>query len=119
VRGQITTAHTLHDRARRATFNIVIDVGRKSHYSVVRIAEGTLRRTVIASIGIDEPAYLHAFSATARYVVIAEYPLMVRPLDLLLRRKPFIDNYSWKPQRGTRFHVIDKDTGARAGTYES
>jgi beta,beta-carotene 9',10'-dioxygenase len=119
VRGQITTAHTLHDRARRATFNIVINVGRKSSYAVVRIDDGTLRRTVIASIGVDEPAYLHAFSATARYIVIVEYPLMVRPLDLLLRRKPFIDNYSWKPQRGTRFHVIDKDTGTRAGVYET
>jgi beta,beta-carotene 9',10'-dioxygenase len=119
VRGQITTAHTHHDRERRATFNVVIDVGRKSHYSVVRIADGTLRRTPIASIGVDEPAYLHAFSATARYIVIAEYPLMVRPLDLLLRRKPFIDNYAWKPQRGTRFVVIDKDSGDRVGVYES
>jgi beta,beta-carotene 9',10'-dioxygenase len=116
--GQITTAHTHHDPERRATFNILIELARKSSYSVVRIADGSLRRTVIASIAIDEPAYLHAFSTTARYVVIAEYPLVVRPLDLLLQRKPFIDNYHWKPQRGTRFHVIDKDTGARAGSYE-
>jgi beta,beta-carotene 9',10'-dioxygenase len=117
--GQITTAHTHHDPERRATFNILIELARKSSYSVVRIADGSLRRTVIASIAIDEPAYLHAFSTTARYVVIAEYPLVVRPLDLLLQRKPFIDNYHWKPQRGTRFHVIDKDTGARAGSYET
>src|SRR5664279_1052836 len=47
LRGQITTAHTHHDRERRATFNIVIDVGRKSRYCVVRIADGTLRRTVV------------------------------------------------------------------------
>jgi carotenoid cleavage dioxygenase-like enzyme len=50
---------------------------------------------------------------------VAEYPLTVRPLDLLLRNKPFIDNYRWKPGRGTRFHVIDKDTGARAGRFET
>jgi beta,beta-carotene 9',10'-dioxygenase len=119
VRGQITTAHTHHDPQRRATFNVVIDVGRRSRYSIVRIADGTLRRSLIGSIAVDEPAYLHAFSATARYVIIAEYPFVVRPLDLLLRRKPFIDNYTWKPQRGTRFHVIDKDSGATAGVYET
>jgi len=119
VAGQITTAHTHHDQARRATFNIVTEIGRKSRYSIVRIEDGTLRRTVIASIAVDEPAYMHAFSTTQRYVVMAEYPLVVRPLEMLLRGRPFIDNYHWKPQRGTRFHVIDKDTGARAGRYET
>jgi carotenoid cleavage dioxygenase-like enzyme len=119
VAGQITTAHTHYDRGRRATFNIVTEVARKSRYAVVRIEAGTLRRKVIASIPVDEPAYMHAFSTTDRYVVIAEYPLVVRPLELLLRRKPFIDNYRWKPQRGTRFHVLDKDTGACAGLYEA
>jgi carotenoid cleavage dioxygenase-like enzyme len=119
VAGQVTTAHTHHDRRRRATFNIVIEMGRTSRYAVVRIEDGTLRRTVIASIAVDEPAYVHAFSATERYIVLAEFPLVVRPLDLLLRRKPFIDNYRWKPQRGTRFHVVEKESGARAGTYEA
>ena len=115
----LMTAHTHHDPARRATFNVVIEMGRKSRYSVVRIPDGTLRRTVIASIAVDEPAYLHAFSTTARYVIIAEYPLVVRPLDLLFGRKPFIENYRWKPDRATRFHVVDKDTGASAGVYET
>jgi beta,beta-carotene 9',10'-dioxygenase len=119
VTGQITTAHAHYDHQRRATFNLVIDVGRKSRYCVVRIPDGTLRRTVIGSIAIDEPAYLHAFSTTERFVVIAEYPLVVRPLDLLVQRKPYIDNYRWKPQRGTRFHVIDKDTGEHAGSYDA
>jgi carotenoid cleavage dioxygenase-like enzyme len=119
VAGQITTAHTLHDRERRATFNIVTEMGRKSHYHVVRIEDGTLVRTVIASIAVDRPAYIHAFSITDRYVILAEYPLTVNPLDLLLRRKPFIENYRWEPQRAARFHVVRKDGGALAGTYEA
>jgi beta,beta-carotene 9',10'-dioxygenase len=117
--GQITTAHSQHDPERRATFNVVIEVARKSHYTIVRIEDGTLSRTAIASIAVDEPSYLHAFSTTRRYVVLAQFPLVVRPLDLLLSGKAFIDNYHWKPGRATRFHVIDKDTGALAGTYET
>jgi carotenoid cleavage dioxygenase-like enzyme len=50
---------------------------------------------------------------------LVEYPLVVRPLDLLIRRKPFIENYRWEPERGTRIHVIEKDGGALAGTYET
>jgi beta,beta-carotene 9',10'-dioxygenase len=119
VPGQVTTAHTLHDRVRRATFNIVIDMGRKSQYHVVRIEDGTLVRTIIASIAVDRPAYMHAFSITDRYVILAEYPLTVNPLDLLLHRKPFIENYRWESKRGARFHVVPKDGGGPAGTYEA
>jgi carotenoid cleavage dioxygenase-like enzyme len=119
VAGQITTAHTHHDRARRATFNILIEIGRTSAYKIVRIEDGTLRRDVIATLAVDEPAYMHAFSTTENYVVIAEYPFVVRPLDLAFRRKPFIENYRWVPGRGTRFHVFHKDGGASAGSYEA
>jgi carotenoid cleavage dioxygenase-like enzyme len=117
--GQITTAHAHHDAARRATFNVVVEVGRVSRYHIVRIADGTLRRETIASIAVDKPAYVHAFAATEQYVVLVECPLVVRPLDLLFRRKPYIENYRWEPGRGTRFHVVAKDGGALAGTYES
>ena len=36
---------------------------------------------------------------------------MVNPLSMLLRGKPFITNYTWEPQRGTRFSLVDRDTG--------
>jgi beta,beta-carotene 9',10'-dioxygenase len=119
VSGQVTTAHTHYDRERRATYNIVIEFGRNAHYKVVRIDGGSLRRTVIASIAVDKPAYLHAFSTTGRYVIIVEYPFVARPIDLAIHRRPFIENYRWAPERSTRFHVIDKDGGALLGTYET
>jgi beta,beta-carotene 9',10'-dioxygenase len=118
VAGQMSTAHPHHDAARRATFNVVTELGRTSRYTIVRIEDGTLRRSPVASIATDEPAYLHAFSTTDRYVVLVECPFVVKPLDLVLRRKPFIDNYAWKPDRGTRFHIVDKDTGAKIGTFQ-
>jgi carotenoid cleavage dioxygenase-like enzyme len=119
VAGQMTTAHTQYDPERRATFNIVTQIGRVSQYQVVRIPDGTLRREVIATIAVDKPGYIHAFATTARYVIVVEYPLVVNPLDLLVRRKPFIENYRWEPGRGTRIHVVAKDGGAKAGTYET
>jgi carotenoid cleavage dioxygenase-like enzyme len=117
VAGQMITAHTIYDPARRATFNIVTEVGPRSRYKFVRIDDGTLRRTVIATIAVDKPAYLHAFSATDSSLILVEYPLVVRSLDLAVGRKPFIDNYRWEPGRATRFHVIRKDGGAQAGTF--
>ena len=36
---------------------------------------------------------------------------MVNPLQLKFSGKPFIRNYRWRPGRGTRFHVFEKDTG--------
>jgi carotenoid cleavage dioxygenase-like enzyme len=119
VVGHMTTAHPLHDPVRRATFNLVTLIGRSSTYQIVRIDDGTMRRTVIGSTTVGDPAYMHAFSATQRYVILAEYPLFVRPLDLLLRRKPFIDNYRWLPGKATRFHVFDKDGRGLVATYEA
>ncbi len=119
IAGHMTTAHPLHDPVRRATFNLVTVIGRSSTYQIVRIDDGTMRRTVIGSTTVRDPAYMHAFSITQRYVVLAEYPLFLRALDLLLRRKPFIDNYRWLPGNATRFHVFDKDGAGLVATYEA
>ena len=119
VGGQMLTAHTLYDRARRATFNVVTELGRSSSYKFVRIEDGTMRRTVVATIKVDRPAYLHAFSMTESSLILAEYPYVVRPLDLALRIKPFIENYRWEPARGTRFHVVRKDGGTYEGSFSA
>jgi carotenoid cleavage dioxygenase-like enzyme len=119
IAGHMTTAHPLHDPVRRATFNLVTVIGRPSTYQIVRIDDGTMRRTVIGTTSVRDPAYMHAFSATQRYVILAEYPLFVRALDLLVHRKPFIDNYRWLPGNATRFHVFDKDGRGLVATYEA
>src|SRR5690606_28426389 len=46
-----------------------------------------------------------------RYLILTEFPLVVNPLQLLLGGKPFIENYRWRPERGTVFHIVDKDSG--------
>jgi beta,beta-carotene 9',10'-dioxygenase len=68
-------------------------------------------RRVVAKVPVREPAYMHSFGMTERYVVLAEYPLRVNPLKLALGGDSFIESYRWQPERGTRFLVIDRRDG--------
>lgn len=111
LRGFVTTAHPHHDVARCESLNYLLEFGSRSAYHVYAVPDGSRTRRRIASIPAREPAYIHSFGDTERYVVLVEFPLVVNPLKLLTSGKPFIENYTWKPERGTVFHVIDKDTG--------
>jgi carotenoid cleavage dioxygenase-like enzyme len=44
---------------------------------------------------------------------------VVNPLKLALGKRSFIESYEWKPERGTRFLVIDRETGALRATIEA
>ena len=80
---------------------------------------GASARRVIARLPVKEPAYMHAFGMSERHLILAEYPLRVNPLRLAFSGKPFIQNYRWRPEEGTRFQVFDRETGALHGTYET
>jgi carotenoid cleavage dioxygenase-like enzyme len=74
---------------------------------------------VIGSLPVREPAYMHSFGLTERWLVLAEFPLVVNPLALALSGRPFIENYRWKPERGTRFTLVDRATGHTLEGFES
>lgn len=109
---QITTAHPHYDLARRTIYNFEIVFGRKSLYRFTRMGFGAGKRSVVAEIETSDPAYTHSFAMTERYLVLAEFPLVTKPLRLLFSGRPFIETYRWTPGRGLRFTVIEKDTGA-------
>jgi beta,beta-carotene 9',10'-dioxygenase len=111
INGQISTAHPHLDAIRGRHYNYVLEFGRKSRYLIFAIETKTGQGTVVATISTDCPAYMHSFGMTERYLVLAEFPLVVHPLRLKFSGEPLIQNYRWKPERGTRFHVIDKETG--------
>ena len=113
--GHVTTAHPHYDFARREAINYVAHFSRKSSYRVYGLADGSSRRRPLASLPAERPAYMHSFGMSERYVVLAEFPLVVNPLQLALSGKPFIENYRWEPERGTRFLVIDRETGDLRG----
>jgi len=66
---------------------------------------------------VDQPRYMHSFGMTDRHVLLAEWPIVVDPLDLLLRGKPFLENSEWVPERGTRFRVLRKADGEEVATF--
>jgi carotenoid cleavage dioxygenase-like enzyme len=108
--GQITTAHPHHDPERGEAVNYAAHLGPRSSYRVYTTDAQDRRRTV-ATVPVKEPAYMHSFGMTERYVVLAEYPLVVNPLRLAAGARSFIESYRWQPERGTRFLVIDRHTG--------
>ena len=77
----------------------------------VKAARGTRTPRLLASIPRAEPAYMHSFGLTERYVILTESPFVVDPLKIITDWEPFIRNFRWKPSRGTTFHVVDRRSG--------
>ncbi len=111
VPGQLTTAHPHLDRATGGMLNYAAKLGRTSHYRFFQLEPSSSRPRVIASLPVKEPAYMHSFGLTERWIVLAEFPFVVNPLALALSGRPYIENYRWKPERGTRFTLIDRGSG--------
>lgn len=112
--GRMTTVHPQIDEARREAFNLVTRYGASSSYVLRHVDTadpGAVRTTTRASRRVLEPAYIHSFGMSEQHLVIAEFPFVVNPMSLLLWLRPYIENFRWVPQRGTRFLVFDRATG--------
>jgi carotenoid cleavage dioxygenase-like enzyme len=119
LKSHVTTAHPHHDAERDELVNYVARFSRTSEYVLYGLAAGSAQRRVIARLPVERPAYMHAFGMSGRHLILSEYPLRVNPLKLAFSGKPFIQNYEWKPEEGTRFQVVDRRTGALRGSYET
>jgi carotenoid cleavage dioxygenase-like enzyme len=117
--GQVTTAHPHYDYERDEVVNYTAKFGPKTSYRVYAAGEVGAARRLIASLPVKRPGYMHSFGMSARYVVLAENPLVVNPMSVPLSKKAFIDNYAWEPERGTRFVVFDRHSGALQGIHET
>ena len=115
----MTTAHPHHDPERNELVNYIARFSRVSEYVLYGLPAGSSQRRVIARLPVERPAYMHAFGMSGRHLILAEYPLRVNPLRLAFSGKPFIQNYEWKPEEGTTFQVIDRETGRLRGSYET
>jgi hypothetical protein len=74
---------------------------------------------MIGSIPVRHPGYVHSFGMTERYLILAVGPHLVDPLRMLRSGRPFIENYEWKPDRGSRFLIIDRQAGRLHATVEA
>ena len=110
--GQLSCAHFKRDPATGALVTVDTEFGRTSRYHVTAWTRDGDRRHV-GSVDTDRPAYMHSFALTPRYVVLTEFPLRLDPRRFLKpgRQPPFIEQFEWEPERGTRIVVLDRTTG--------
>jgi carotenoid cleavage dioxygenase-like enzyme len=114
--GQLSTAHPHLDRATGSMLNYAAKLGPRSSYRFFEVdrspaGRGRTNPRIVASLPVKEPAYMHSFGLTERWFVLAEFPFVVDPLALALSGRPYIENYRWKPERGTRFTLVDRVSG--------
>jgi beta,beta-carotene 9',10'-dioxygenase len=119
IGGSVSIAHPHHDAKRKCQFSYVVEFGRKSRYRLFAVDDDGGAERVVAEMPVDRPAYMHSFGMTERHLVLVEFPLVVDPLRLMLAFEPFIRNYRWRPERGLRIHVFDKDGGGQLKSVET
>jgi beta,beta-carotene 9',10'-dioxygenase len=114
----LTTAHPHLERASGGMLNYAAKLGARNRYRFFHVPlEGGPK--VIAELPVKEPAYMHSFGLTERWLVLAEFPLVVNPISIPLSGRPYIENYRWKPELGTRITLIDRDSGEATGPFET
>ncbi len=114
-----TTAHPHYDTTDRMGINYVARLAQESSYNVYSIKDGQTQRTLIGSVPVQEPAYMHSFGLSERYVILVEFPFVVNPQKLLTSKLAFIKNYVWKPEQGVRFLLMSRQDGRVVGTFHS
>lgn len=108
--GQVSTAHAHYDAIRKRHYNYVVSFGLHSVYRLIAVDDSGAQQ-LVAEIPVDRPSYMHSFGMTERHLVLVEFPIVVSALELKFSGEPFIQNYRWLPERGLKFHVVEKDSG--------
>ncbi|GAB3641348.1 carotenoid oxygenase family protein [Spirosoma arcticum] len=107
---QNSTAHPHHDRERDLGLTYAAKYGITNEYRFYSMQGKQL--TSLSTLKVDHPAYVHSFGLSGRYVILAESALRLSSsVSLALSGKPFIENFEWTPEDGSRFIVIDKVSG--------
>jgi beta,beta-carotene 9',10'-dioxygenase len=117
--GMLTTAHPHLDRATGGMLNYTAKLGPRNRYRFFHVPPDRNEPRVLAELPVKEPASMHSFGLTERWLVLAEFPLVVNPISIPLSGRPYIENYRWKPELGTKITLIDRDSGEATGPFET
>ncbi|MEF8866620.1 MAG: carotenoid oxygenase family protein, partial [Salinibacter sp.] len=115
----MSTPHPHVEPGTERTLFHTVSFGRQCQYGVYGVEAGHKTRREVATLDVGRPSYMHSFGMSENYVILSEWPLVVDPTDLLLRGQPFIENFEWHPERGTRFRVLRKADGKEVATLEA
>ncbi len=119
IGGDTTTAHPHQDPTTGDLINYVLRFGPRSDFVLYRQRPDSLTREALAHVPDMTPGYVHSFAVTEKYAVLVVFPHVVNPLSFIFRDRPFIENYRWRPEIGTRFVVIGLADGTVHGTYRA
>lgn len=112
------SAHPHFNPVSKETINYLIEYGLTCYYTIYQIDPKSSKRKILSKTLVKSPSYMHSFSITENYIVLSEYPFLVKPLDFLISGVPFIKNFEWKEELGTNFLVISRKTGAIQGKFK-
>lgn len=113
------TAHPHYDSIAKEHLGYFTKFGSTSSHNLFRIKHGTTKREIIALYQTNEPSYMHSFGLTKNYAILTGLPLIASPLSLKFLNKGFIQNFSWKPELGTKFIVFDRVKNLLIGTFKA
>jgi carotenoid cleavage dioxygenase-like enzyme len=117
--GILTTAHPHLDRATGGMLNYAAKLGPRNSYRFFGLGPSASKPELIGKLPVREPAYMHSFGLTKRWLVLVEFPFVVNPIAIPLSGRPYIENFRWKPERGTRLTLVDRSTGKTIGPFET
>ncbi|MBJ7354698.1 MAG: carotenoid oxygenase family protein [Thermoleophilaceae bacterium] len=113
------TAHPHLDGASGELLNLSCKFGPRSSQSFFRVQPDTLAQMRIARLKRQHPTYQHSFGMSGRWLIFTEFPFRVNPLDILRSGRPFIENFEFHPEEGTKITLIDRETGAIGGEWQA
>ena len=93
--------------------NQILKFGRRPTHLFYTQKPG-MSRQEFARLEVDDVCYVHSFGMSANHMVLVRGPFQVKPLTLLLRDRPFIENFRWRPENGTKFHFLPRHPGKAA-----
>jgi carotenoid cleavage dioxygenase-like enzyme len=113
------TAHPHLDGSSGKMLNLSGKFGPRSSQSFFSVEPNTLAKKRIAKIVRRHPTYQHSFGMSGRWLILTEFPFRVDPLEILRTGRPFIENFEFHPEEGTKITLIDRETGEVGGEWDA
>lgn len=117
--GHLSCGHPQYDYQNQEYINYITCFGPINTYNLYRIKATSNQRKLIARIPVRSPCYMHSFALTENYIILVEFPLVIKSLPAILGGKAPMQCLSWEPQRGTNFLAIDKHSGKQVARFKS
>lgn len=102
--------HLQFDPGAEELTTVTTRAGLRNEHRIDVIDRQLRRRRVGGTRAGQPPEYMHSFAMTEHYVVLPLQPLTYS-LTGLMRTGMLRDSFSWKPENGATFAVIDRRTG--------